>query len=85
MILSVCYRNYFSVVQFQNKAHIRNPHGPVEVFKAIWGAADAPNFYFNAAEGGEFRRPIQGTSGAPNMDAGGILISYSFIAVKGGA
>ena len=33
--LFVRYRNYLPVVQFQNQAHIRNPHGPAEVFKTI--------------------------------------------------
>ena len=27
VILFVRYRNHFPVVQFQNQAHIRNPHG----------------------------------------------------------
>ena len=53
VILFVRYRNYFPVVQFQNKAHIRNPHDPVEVSKTM-GAAGArnmgrrgrPNFFF---------------------------------------
>ena len=44
--LSIClfihYKNHFPVVQFQNKAHIRNPPDPEEVFQN----------YFTAAEGG---------------------------------
>ena len=40
--LSVRYRNHFPVVQFQNQAHIRNPHDPAEVFKTV-GAAGARN------------------------------------------
>ena len=39
VILSVRYRNHFPVVQFQNQAHIWNPHGTGPVFKTIWGAA----------------------------------------------
>ena len=47
VILSVCglfvrYRNHFPVVQFQNQAHIRNPHDPAEVFKTIRGAIGTP-------------------------------------------
>ena len=46
MILFVRYRNHFPVVQFQNQAHIRNPHGTGQVLKTIWGATGAPNFFF---------------------------------------
>ena len=42
VILSVRYINHFPVVQFQNQAHIWNPHGTGHVFKTIWGAAGAP-------------------------------------------
>ena len=35
--LFVRYRNHLPVVQFQNQAQIRNPHGTTEVFKTIWG------------------------------------------------
>ena len=35
VILFVRYRNHFPVVQFQNQAHIRNPHDPAEVFKTM--------------------------------------------------
>jgi len=47
--LSVRYRNHFPVVQFQNQAHIWNPHGTGQVFKTIWGFIFffiAPNFLF---------------------------------------
>ena len=50
MILSVRYRNDFPVVQFQNQAHIRNPHGTGQVFKTIWAPQAAPE---------------RGTGGAP--------------------
>ena len=33
VILFVPYRNHFPVVQFQNQAHIRNTHGPGQVYK----------------------------------------------------
>ena len=66
----VRYRNHFPVVQFQNQAHIRNSHDPVEVFKTT-GAAGArkmgrhrrPNFFFfllpppKAAQNGRRRCP----------------------------
>ena len=51
VILSVRYRNHFPVVQFQNQAHIWNPHGMGHVVKTIWGAAGARIFFF-VAEGG---------------------------------
>ena len=35
--LFVRYRNHLTVVQFQNQAHIRNPHGTSKVCKTIWG------------------------------------------------
>ena len=69
MILSVRYKNHFPVVQFQNKAHIRNPHDPADVFE-IMGAAGAPQkgrrrdpkFIFiatlTAAEGGAKWAPL---------------------------
>ena len=50
MILFVRYIKHFPVVQFQNQAHIRNPHGTGQVFKTIWGAAGAP-FFFNRHRG----------------------------------
>ena len=40
--LFVRYRNHFPVVQFQNQAHIWNPHGKGQDFKTIWGAAGSP-------------------------------------------
>ena len=43
VILSVRYRNHFPVVQFQNQAHIWNPHGTGHVFKTIW----APQFFLS--------------------------------------
>ena len=53
MCLSVRYRNHFPVVQFQNQAHIRNPHDPAEVFKTMgsegarnMGRRRQPNFLF---------------------------------------
>ena len=49
VILFVRYRNHFTVVQFQNQAHIWNPHGTGQVFKTIWGAIGAPIFFFIAA------------------------------------
>ena len=53
VILFVRYKNNFPVVQFQNQAHIWNPRGTGHVFKTIWGAAGARNFFFFiAAEGG---------------------------------
>ena len=64
--LFVRYRNLLPVVQFQNQAHIRNPHGTGQVFKIIWGAAGAPNFLFflyitlNTAKGGGFLNGCQG-------------------------
>ena len=42
--LFVRYRNHLPVVEFQNQAHIRNPHGIGKVFKPIW-APQAPNFF----------------------------------------
>ena len=61
VILSVClsvrYRNHFPVVQFQNQAHILNPHGTGQVYKTIWGAEGAPNF----------GRPFQGAPAAPQI------------------
>ena len=44
VILFVCHRNHFPVVQFQNQMHIQNPHGTGQVFKTIWGAAGSPNY-----------------------------------------
>ena len=46
VILFVRYRNHFPVVQFQNQAHIRNPHGTGQVIKTIWGVAGTPNLFF---------------------------------------
>ena len=46
MILSVRYRNHFPVVQFQNQAHIWNPHGTGHVCKTIWGTEGTPIFFF---------------------------------------
>ena len=46
---------HFPVVKFQKQAHILNPHGTGHVFKTIWGAGGARNFFihfFIAAEGG---------------------------------
>ena len=43
VILFVCYRNQFSVVQFQNQTHMWNPHGTGQVFLS-----------FTAAEGDGF-------------------------------
>ena len=51
VILFVRYRNHFPVVQFQNQAHIWNPHGTGHVPKTIWGAVGAPIFFI-AAKGG---------------------------------
>ena len=45
VILFVRYRNHFPVVQFQNQAHIRNPHGTGQVFKSIWDAEGSPIFF----------------------------------------
>ena len=68
VILFVRYRNHFPVVQFQNQAHIRNPHDTGQVYKTIQGAADAPErvplapqFLFYC------RRPEWDAPGAPNM------------------
>ena len=58
--LSVRYRNHFPVVQFQNQAHILNPHGTGHVFKTIWGAAGAPCK-------GRRRRPKFGAPKAPQI------------------
>ena len=51
VILSVRYKNHFPVVQFQNQAHILNPHGTGHVFKPF-GAPQAP--------------PEKGAEGGPN-------------------
>ena len=70
------YRNHLPVVQFQNQAHIRNPHGTGKVFKTIWGA---PIFFSLAAvsqmgaEGG-----VEGTAppeAEGNPAAGGCFAS----------
>ena len=39
VILSVRYRNHFSVVRFQNQAHNWNSHGTGHVFKTIFSIA----------------------------------------------
>ena len=74
--LFVRYRNHLPVVQFQNQAHIRNPHGTGKVFKTIWGA---PIFFSLAAvsqmgaEGG-----VEGTAppeAEGNPAAGGCFAS----------
>ena len=54
VVLSVRYRNHFPDIQFQNQAHIQNPHGTGKVLKTIWGAKGGwnlehpsrPNFSF---------------------------------------
>ena len=47
--LSVClfvrYRNLFPIVQFQNQAHIQNPHDPAEICKTM-GRRRHPKFSF---------------------------------------
>ena len=48
MILFVRCRNHFPVAQFQNQAHIRNPHGTGQVFNTIWSALGAPIFLLSA-------------------------------------
>ena len=73
VILSVRYRNHFPVVQFQNQAHIRNPHETGQVFKTIWGPGGTrylgrrrrPKFFyflssFTAAVGGVFPNGAEG-------------------------
>ena len=86
VILFVRYRNHFPVVQFQYEAHILNPHGPAEVLKILWGAVGAPIFiiFFNAAEGGEFRRSMLGAPGAPNVGHRGAPNFFYFTAAEGG-
>ena len=54
--LFVRYRNYFPVVQFQNQAHLQNPHGTGQVIKTIRGAAVTPAIFF-------YRRPQMGAEG----------------------
>ena len=55
LFLFVRYRNHFPVVQVQNQAHIRNPHGTDQVCKKLWGAVGAPIYFsFTAAEGGAY-------------------------------
>ena len=42
VILFTRYRNHFPVVQFQNQAHIRNPHSPGKFSKTICFKPQAP-------------------------------------------
>ena len=73
VILSVRYRNHFPIVQFQNLAHIWNPHGMGHIFKTIWGA---PNGFKGAlfpfkmvlnGKGAPEAPEIWGADGAPNF------------------
>ena len=57
VILFVRYRNHFPVVQFQNQAHFRNPHGTGQVFKTIWVTAGASFFFVATAPCGAPRAP----------------------------
>ena len=60
VILFVRYRNHFPVVQFQNQAHIWNPHGTGHVFKTIWGAEGTPILFLSPpkASGAPFLSPV---------------------------
>ena len=53
----VPYRNYILVVQFQNQAHIRNPHDPAKKWKTT---------FLTAAEGGIL-------AGRPHMQVASLL------------
>ena len=47
---------HFHVIQFQNQAHIRNPHGPGKFSKTICFKPQAPQIFFIGADGGVSRR-----------------------------
>ena len=64
VILFVRYRNHFPVVQFQNQAHIRNPHGTGQVLRPF-GAQQAPQLFFPYRHRPE--RPKYGASVAPQF------------------
>ena len=71
--LSVCYRNHFPVVRFQNQActYLESPWNGSR-FKNHLGRRRRPKFvfiiffFFIAAEGGVSCRPDRGAPGAPN-------------------
>ena len=67
VILSVRYRNHFSVVQFQNQAHIWNPQGTGHVFKTIWGAAGARIAFFFRRQRRRKLTPRPGRPRRPNL------------------
>ena len=95
VILSVRCRNHFPVVQFQNHAHIGNPHGTGKVFKTIWDAAGTSwkrrrrllNFFFHSCRR---RRKLTPQVWHPRCPKYGapmgpqLLFTYSFTAAEGG-
>ena len=72
--LFVRFRNHLPVVQFQNLAHIRNPHGTTEVFKTISGA-EGNSFFLTPSKPADSAAPY-GAPEAPQM----FFLSYSFTA-----
>ena len=72
VILLLSYRNHFPIVQFQNQAHIRNPHKTGQALKTIWGAKGAPIFFFLLPKAA-FPPPRVGHTWRPKYGAPGVL------------